>query len=175
MSDSKRPPNEKSARRTNWTEGTWITLNDNQGWSFPPPAAVPGYQMWAKDASKDIFRRIMALPTIEPARLYASVQGLPVDPAGAMATLQSVLALYQGGYTIASEFLKKNYDITYADCEILLPFNYQVEDYLDPNSNLHKATPSQLAMFNASVIATGVNISQELGDLLRQAGINPAG
>jgi len=83
-----------------------------------------------------------------------------------LTTLRRILALYQTGYRIASILLKRNYDFSFADCERPLPFNYQVEEFLDPRSNLHSATPSLLAIFNAAPKATRMHVTEEVKWLL---------
>jgi hypothetical protein len=155
------PSSEVTARLPEWIEGEWITLADGQAWSFPPPESIPGYQNRAREAAGEVVDSLLAHLNIDAIRRYgqAATAG---DPSGLVRTLGQMFAIYQVTFWTGSVLLKRNYNLTDTDCDRLMPFNYQVADMANPQSNVHQTTPEVLAISNAVAKVSGVNIGPEL-------------
>jgi hypothetical protein len=150
-------PTEKTVRKPGWIEGEWITLADGQSWSFPPPGLVPGYSTAASEASRMVVDKLMPFLNIDAVRRHTQ-QALDGDPSAVLRDLGQMLALYQIVFWAGSALLQANYDVADADCDRLMPFNYQLGDLAVPDSRIHRTTPEVLAMSNAIVAASGIDI-----------------
>ncbi|WP_020467737.1 hypothetical protein [Singulisphaera acidiphila] len=153
------------SRRPEWLEGTWITLADGQAWSFPPPTAIPGYQEIAHDAAREAVDNILPLLNVDAIRRQVGAIATG-DPSGVLRGLGQMFALYQIAFRLGSILLRHNYNATDADCDLLMPFNYQLGDLPDPQSRIHKTTPEILAMSNAIAASIGVDIGPELARIV---------
>ena len=157
------PLRESRCRSESWVEGTWITLADWQSWCFPPCEAVPGHAEMAKRAAKSVVDDLMPLLNIGALK----AQGLAIaagDPSVAAATIRKLgrmMGIHRAGFRIACELLTHNYKISQEDCERLMPFNYQVSELSDPDSNVNTATPQLLAIFNSVLSISGVDLDSE--------------
>jgi hypothetical protein len=154
-------PSEVTTRRPDWIEGEWITLADGQAWSFPPPESIAGDQDAARVAAREVVDNVLSLINLDAVR-QAAPQATTGDPSGMLRTIGRMFALYQVVFFAGSALLKQNYLISDADCDGLMPFNYQVTDLADPSSKVHQTTPEILAISNAIAKVSGVNIGPEL-------------
>jgi hypothetical protein len=152
---------EIAARRPDWIEGEWITLADGEAWSFPPTEAIPGYQEAARKACRVFVDNILALLNIDAIH-RAGKKAKEGDPSDLLLTIVRMFALYQIVFFAGSALLKRNYFVTDADCERLMPFNYQATDLVNLHSRLHQATPEVLAISNAVARISGIDVGPEL-------------
>lgn len=155
------PSNEMVARRADWVEGEWISFADGEAWSFPPTDAIPGYQDAARQAGREIVDSILALTNLDAIR-RAGEKAEAGEPSALLRTFGQMFAFYQVVFFAGSALLKRNYTVTDADCECLMPFNYQVKDLADPDSKVHQRTPEVLAISNAVAKVSGVDVGPEL-------------
>jgi hypothetical protein len=155
------PSSEEIARRPDWVEGHWITLTDGLTWSFAPPAAIPGYEAASREATRIVVDNVLSLLNMEAIR-KSGQQASAGDPSNAIRSIGQVFALYQVVFWAGSTLLKRNYRVTDADCDRLMPFNYQLTDLADPQSRVHQTTPETLAICNAIAAISGINIGPAL-------------
>jgi hypothetical protein len=155
------PSNELSARKPDWVEGTWITLSDGEAWSFPPPGSIPGYEEATQVACRSIVDSILSLINTDKIKLAAE-KAKDGGHSAMLKTVGQMFGLYQVVFIAGSALLKRNYAVTDADCERLMPFNYQLTDLANPQSKVHQTTPEVLAISNAIAKISGIDVGPEL-------------
>jgi hypothetical protein len=155
------PPTEASLRRSDWIEGHWLALADGQSWCFPPPSAIPGYDSTAHEMAKAVIDNLLPFMNIEAIKRYGQ-DVMEGRPEGFLRTMGNVLAIHQVAYLCGAMLLRRNYSVTDDDCESLMPFNYQMDEFFDPTSKVHQATPELLAICNSIARISGVDIGPEL-------------
>ena len=151
--------NEFVARRPDWIEGTWITLADGCAWSFPPPSAIPGYQVDAKEVARQFVDTLLPLLTDAMSGHYLSSQA---NPKQILAQIGRAFAMHQIVFRVGCLLLKRNYDLDDSEFQALMPFDYQLDEFWDPLSKVHQATPETLAMAVKVAEVLEVDIAPEL-------------
>ena len=150
---------ESTFRRPDFVPGTWVFLADGQAWNFAPPSAVPGYEQLTWEVVSIAVGSFMAyLNTGDPDRRLEAALG---GHAGSLRVIAKDLGVYQLVFWAGSTLLKRNYRLTDADCDRLMPFNYQLAEIEDPSSKLRLATQPVLSMCNDVAAVLGMDASEE--------------
>ena len=150
---------ESTLRQLDFAPGTWVFLADGQAWNFAPPSAVPGYEKLTRDAKAIAVGSYMAyLNAGNPDRRLDAALG---GNAGSLRNIAKVLGVYQLIFRAGSALLKRNYCLTAAACDRLMPFNYQLAEIEDPSSRLHHASQPILAISNAVAAVLGIDAGEE--------------
>jgi hypothetical protein len=160
MSTNRLPLDENTRRLPGWSEGECVTLADGQRWCFPPKSH-PEYAATAAVANHEITRALLPLhnfPMIEKQGQDAQVG----DVAGLVETMDRFFRPYRSVFAAGSTMLRYNYNLSDAEIDRLMPFNYQLSELADPTSNASTATPLKLAVPNAVARAIGLDLKPEL-------------
>ncbi len=158
---------EHQLRRECWSDGSTLILGDGQRWTFPVRDQVPGQAEFTQHTARQALNELIPFSKGEDLRAHASRvasgirSGDRQSVEAGMLTADKALGLYRAVFRIASRALRHNYRLTEADCERLMPFNYQLAELSDPDSKLNTATPQLLGIFNTVLSVCCVDLGSE--------------
>ncbi|WP_422931827.1 hypothetical protein [Singulisphaera sp. PoT] len=152
---------EGDRRRVDWVEGEWLVLADGQRWCFAPPESVPDYAEESEIASRrvvDLFIMLINSRTIRNENRLISLD----DPASSIRALACTFTLCRIVLWAGIKLLRRNYRITDAECERLMPFNFGIGDLDDPRALFYRAGPESFAICSRVAGVSGIDIRAKL-------------